>query len=470
MPQDRLRELLDLSAIHGFYVGIIEQQLGHPVPPHELKPEDYAALAMNIHQWLDVLDLAIQPGMVRDALQQQPPREALEALLRMYILRASEREGDRDKADFIATYLYRNPPRWRSGGRPANADQGDLKHVADFEQEMWIILDAELPAIPPQHQQLLRELDIMQEEVEDFREFDQLTDANLLPRLRDLKTSLQASFYHPSVLARVAGFNAWFGRRFDELFRSATQQIKTYAASITEQGGSIMSRVEGEVTVKNLAEVEEHAILKQEYGRAREQFRRISNYKKVVASKAGRAGTIRLVGPKAAGGAVPAKPVPAIPRAALDLEEAHLRGVVESIQSFVRAAEANAAHVVPLRNINIGLVPHEAEAFRADFRGEKSFRADLAASLMRMVAIGARMKMEILELQGKQQSAYLWKPHADALTALLQTAEQTLALAASLTRTAQQRGLKDKVGALATSEQRLRVQMQETARTLAMLK
>ncbi len=123
MPHDALRELLDLSAVHSFFLSVLERRLGHTVPPHEVKPKDSGSLAPALRAWLDVLDLATTPVMMRDALQQSPAREALEALLRMYIVRASALDADRDKTDFLVTYLYRNPPRcarwWRSCSRSA---------------------------------------------------------------------------------------------------------------------------------------------------------------------------------------------------------------------------------------------------------------------------------------------------------------------------------------------------------------
>ena len=277
MPQDALRELLDLSAIHSFYIQVLEERLGHPVPPHEVKSENPAALSLTLYRWLSLLDLAISPVMVRDALQKRPQREALEALLRMYILKASTLDVDRDKADFLATYLYRNPPSWHRGGRPQDGETADHGFAADFEEELKVILSgAPVPEPPPEHRQLVRELDYIRQEVDDVRHFDQLTDLRVVQRVRELKASLRSSFYHPAILSRVASYNAYFGRRFDDLFRTAAGHIKGYAQQVQEKGGSILSRVEGDVIVKNLTEVEEEQILRQEYGRAQDHFREVA--------------------------------------------------------------------------------------------------------------------------------------------------------------------------------------------------
>ena len=468
MPQDALRELLDLSAIHSFYIQVLEERLGHPVPPHEVKSENPAALSLTLYRWLSLLDLAISPVMVRDALQKRPQREALEALLRMYILKASTLDVDRDKADFLATYLYRNPPSWHRGGRPQDGETADHGFAADFEEELKVILSgAPVPEPPPEHRQLVRELDYIRQEVDDVRHFDQLTDLRVVQRVRELKASLRSSFYHFAILSRVASYNAYFGRRFDDLFRTAAGHIKGYAQQVQEKGGSILSRVEGDVIVKNLTEVEEEQILRQEYGRAQDHFREVAKMKKVVDNKhragaaAAAAGALPAGGLEADGlGAAPVRRIQA------EVEEGKIRSVVESIQHFVRAAEPGATGVVPLRNINVGLSSAESDAFRTDFRGEKSFRADLAACLVRMVCLVARMQAEIIEYHAKAHSAYLWKPHADALQYLHQAAGTTLQTAAALSATAEQRGLKERVAALHASQQKLQKQMKQATHTL----
>ena len=81
-------------------------------------------------------------------------------------------------------------------------------------------------------------------------------------------------------------YNVFFGKRFDDLFREAAAQIKAFAAKVQQEGGSIMSRVDGDVTVKHLQDVEEESqILKQEYGHAKEHFHKVSRFKKAVDSR-----------------------------------------------------------------------------------------------------------------------------------------------------------------------------------------
>src|SRR5437899_8095948 len=110
--QDAVHELLDLVAVHGFYISVLEEKLGHPIPlPNEAIAPDMSRAEHSIqvlHRWLAVLDFAVPAITVRDALKASLPRETAEALLRYYISKSSHEDTDRDKADCVATFLYRS--------------------------------------------------------------------------------------------------------------------------------------------------------------------------------------------------------------------------------------------------------------------------------------------------------------------------------------------------------------------------
>jgi len=449
------RQLQDLVAVHGFYIGLIESALSHAVP---LPQEATAAAAERepmersievLGRWLDLLDMAITPPMVRDALKDQTSNETAEALLRYYIQKHSRTENDRDKADFVATFLYRRMA-------------GDKKHEdlsQPFQEQLEQTLEGVAVAeMPKEHAQLVGEFEFVRQEVEDIRHFDKLMDSGISQRVREIKLSLQQSFYHPRALAVVAAYNAFFGARFDELFRQAAQHIKTFAARAQQQGASIMSKVDGDVTVQHLDAVGED-VLNVEYGRAQEQFRRVSQFKKVVDKK------MPTGMPAAMPGAAAAAVAPAL--MVNDVEEGKIRSISESIRNFSRAADAKGGPlIVPLPHGNCALSAAEAEAFRADYLQEKSFRADYARSLQRAVCLNTRMIAEMRDYQAKRSSAYLWKPHADALTYLLASANRETETAGALIGLAQQRGLNDKIAAMKATIDKLRAQCQQTAAAL----
>ena len=139
--------------------------------------------------------------------------------------------------------------------------------------------------MPQEHVTLLQEFEYLYQELEEFRHFDQIIDSGIVQRVRELKLSLGKSFYHPDSLANLGVWNDVFGRKFDELFHDAAMQIKTFAEGVQRDGGSILSRVDGDITVKNLSEVATTQILAEDYQVAQDEFRKVSKYKKAVDSK-----------------------------------------------------------------------------------------------------------------------------------------------------------------------------------------
>jgi hypothetical protein len=450
------RQLQDLVAVHGFYIGLIEGALAHAVP----LPSEAANAAVDrehieqsievLRRWLDLLDMAITSPMVRDALKDQTSSETAESLLRYYAQKSSRTENDRDKADFVATFLYRR----MAGGRVQDDRSADFQKT--LEQTLAGI---PVPELPKEHAQLIGEFEFIRQEVEDIRHFDKLMDSGIATRVREIKQSLQQSFYHPHALATVAAYNAFFGARFDELFRQAAQHIKSFAAQAVQQGASIMSKVDGDVTMQHLEQVGED-VLNVEYGRAQEQFRKVSQFKKAVDKKmpAGRPMVV-------AGNGAAAAPAPA--GMVNDIEEGRIRSISESIRNFVRAGDNKGATVVvPLPHGNCAVTAAEVESFRADFLQEKSFRADYARCIQRAVVLSARMIAEMREYESKRRSEYLWKPHADALAYLLASANRETENAGALIALAQQRGLSDKINAMKATVDKLRGQCTNVAAAL----
>jgi hypothetical protein len=514
--QECPRELADLSAVHVFYVSLLEAHLGHPIPlPVDVKlPPDAAAdsskLIQTLKFWLDLMDMAITPPMVRESLKRTTGPETAHALLRYFVAKASARSHDRDKTDCVITHLFRtpggdSPNRWQ---RPeTDSSYYHLSQAAlAFEGEIYRALgEVQVESMPQAHVQLLHEFEFFHQELEEFRHFDQITDSAIVQRVRELKQSLGKSFYHPDSLANRGVWNDVFGRRFDELFHDATKQIKTFAENVKREGGSIMSRVEGDITVKQLTEIETQQILAEDYQNAQDQFRKVSKFKKAVDHKrAGRSGytpgparPIPTSSPQPPSGPAPAsaptpaaahstahpvtessaprgqgKPeaevlaVPPSPAVQNAVQEGKLHSTKETIKEHVRAADPKLAHIVPVKRTKITLSPAEVEAFRADYPGEKSFRADYANILMLLVSYHARMLIEVDEYNQKSSSAYLWKPHADALGYLLSTLERLGLEAEQLKNIARQRGLQDKANAVEATLDKIKKYAQTVSQTL----
>ena len=120
--------------------------------------------------------------------------------------------------------------------------------------------------------------------------------------------------------------------------------------------------------------------------------------------------------------------------------------------------------IVPVKRTRITLSAAEVEAYKVDYGAEKSFRADYANVLMTIVAYLSRMIVEVDEYNQKATSAYLWKPHADALGYLVSTLERLSMEADQVMAVARARGLSEKAAALSTSLEKLR----EYAKTVSL--
>jgi hypothetical protein len=128
---------------------------------------------------------------------------------------------------------------------------------------------------------------------------------------------------------------------------------------------------------------------------------------------------------------------PVITAQQLSVEEGKLRRVEESIRVFVRVADPKYRQIVPMRFFNLTLTVPEADAYSAGFLEEKSLRADVARTLIRLVSCVARVNTELEELKRSQSMSSLWKLHADALVVLLEIASSATEDAANIAKSVQ---------------------------------
>jgi hypothetical protein len=496
LAEDLRFELAILATVQGFYQKLLRDTLGGEVPIPSGLDEDALRhtdcelpnTLARMYRWLHLLDMAITPAMLRHALTPETDSEVAEALLRYFVRRREASDVNRDKTDLIATFLYRHPRvpgQWEQSGYGLD---GALP-LSPFEIALIEILaDTDVPSLPEEHVQLLRRFDPFLEEVNRFRDFNALMDSGMIGRVRELKQWLDSSFCHPGVLATVAAYNATFGKKFDELFVKALGEIKNFGQALEEMGGTILTTVDGvEVTVEHVAAIQEKQLLEADYGSTLEKFRRVSKLKKELdrrppirrslltpAGHSTRAAGSSAAAPKAAKAAAakaPAKPAvfqpPTITAQQLSAEETKLRRVEESIRVFVRVADPKYRQIVPMRFFNLTLTPAEADAYGASFLEEKSPRADVARTLIRLVSVSARVRTELEELKRSQKMSSLWKLHADAVVVLLDMASTTTEEAGSVAKNAEQNGSGVASKAIHDSVSKLRNQSDVAVKTLA---
>jgi hypothetical protein len=497
LGEDLRFELAILATVQGFYQKLMISSLGGEVPVPSGLDEDALRHSdrelpntlSRMYRWLHLLDMAITPAMLRQALTPETDSEVAEALLRYFVRRREPSDVNRDKTDLISTFLYRHPRvpgQWEQSGYGLD---GALP-LSPFEIALIEILaDTDVPSLPEEHVQLLRRFDPLREEVSRFRDFNQLIDSGLIGRVRELKQWLDASFYHPGVLATVAAYNTTFGKKFDELFAKALTEIKTFGQALEEMGGTILTTVDGvEVTVEHVAAIEEQQMLQADYGSTQEKFRRVSKLKKELDRRppirrsllspamrtartagnaaAAAAGAARVPAAKVAA-EVPAFQPPTVTPQQLSMEEAKLRRVEESVRVFVRVADPKYRQVVPMRFFNLTLTTPEAEAYGAAFLEEKTPRADVARTLIRLVSISARISTELEELKRSQKMSSLWKLHADSLVVLLDMASTSTEEAGSIARLAEQGGAAGAAQSIHESAQKLRTRSDDAVKTFA---
>ena len=498
LAEDLRFELAILATVQGFYQKLMRDALGGDVPIPSGLDEDalrhsereLPTTLSRMYRWLHLLDMAITPAMVRQALTPETDSEVAEALLRYFVRRREPSDVNRDKTDLIATFLYRHPRvpgQWEQTGYGLD---GALP-LSPFEIALIEILaDSDVPSLPEEHVQLLRRFDPLRDEIARFRDFNTLIDSGIIGRVRELKQWLDASFYHPGVLATVSAYNSTFGKKFDELFAKALGEIKTFGQALEEMGGTILTTVDGvEVTVDHVAAIEEKQLLDADYGSAFEKFRRVSKLKKeldrrppirrslltpVAQASRGAAAAGAGAAPKAAKAAAAKAPAvapvfqpPAVTAQQLSAEEGKLRRVEESIRVFVRVADPKYRQVVPMRFFNLTLTTAEADAYSASYLEEKSLRADMARTLIRMVSISGRISTELEELKRSQKMSSLWKLHADSVVVLLDMASTSTEDAGGIAKTAEQNGAGPAARAIHESAQKLRNQADVAVKTLA---
>jgi hypothetical protein len=494
--EDPKWELAILATVQGFYEKLLQDHVGGEVPvPAGLEAislqqgdGEVRATLDKMRRWLRLLDQAITPAMLRRAFTSEIDPEIAEAILRYYTRKKDASDINRDKTDLVATFLYRHPRVPGQWERRGYGLDGSLP-LSPFEIALIEILaDTDVPSLSEEHVQMLRRFDPLQQEALAYSDLNALLDSGIITRVRDMKQSLDASFYHPGVLATIAPYNAAFGKRFDELFHAAAAEIREFAAALQEQGGTILGNVEGvDVTVEHVASLEESELLKIDYSTALDKFRRVSKLKQALERRP----PIRRVSYFASvptpafnqPGRPAAKPAPparsrrpvfdvqamrsAVTPQQISTEETKVRQVEESIRVFVRVADPKFRQVVPMRFFNLTLSPGEADACSADYLEEKSQRGNVARVLLRIVAVVARISTELEELKRAENSPSLWKLHADSLLALLEVANTLSENSARAMADASDQGNTADEETIKTSLQRLRQRYELSVATLA---
>jgi hypothetical protein len=126
----------EFSLLHAVFSGIVEKELGHPIPlPQEVREATGArdslpgqAAPESCAHWLTLLDLAISPHKLRGYVAAEDPEEpALLALIRFLVFKKSHSETDRDKVDWLFTHLFKKREERR--GTPTGWPRKEIQEI-----------------------------------------------------------------------------------------------------------------------------------------------------------------------------------------------------------------------------------------------------------------------------------------------------------------------------------------------------
>ena len=441
-PPGRTRALAtakEFQEIHRICQAILESEMKHsfPLPQavldslEEKSPaKDSQSVQSPAEQWLELLDLAITPHMLRSYINERGAEDAaLRALIRFLAGKKSHSQADRDKVDWLATHLFklREEQKRRPGGWP-KTDVLEILEGFDF------------PMLSRYAEDLLMEMPALLDEVKFFENFSQITDSRIIQRARDLKNQFGDEFFHPDVLAALVNYNMFFGKKFNALIQDTMQQVHEFAQSGREAGQPSTQQ-----------------ILDSDYRLTGDALREI-----------GEIGRRELVGGAPGPGGNLARqamtPEQQLKQLGVDVEQEalYLRNRTEELTMRLRSNPN--MNSVPNSFAPLMLSEWEASAFRTLFpESEQSFRADFARALCRAITLIYRIYEEIPQYMEKKGTEYLWKRHYDSLVYLLYEGRNQKDILAQLATASEKRGLPEKARQLQATGQKLETGLAKVA-------
>jgi hypothetical protein len=175
LVEDPKWELALLATVQSFYQRLLSDQLGGELPaPAELAPDvinhthDVHSTLDRMQLWIQLLDMAITPAMLRLGVQSDLDPEVAEALLRYFARHRDDSGANRDKTDLVATFLFRHPRvagQWEQRGYGLD---GSIP-LSPFEIALLEILsESDVPVLSEADVQLLREFDPLLDQANRF--------------------------------------------------------------------------------------------------------------------------------------------------------------------------------------------------------------------------------------------------------------------------------------------------------------
>lgn len=434
------REFLGL---HSILTDIVGEALGG-VPPFPKCVKDIQTRAKSPEgdepvpeaalRWLELLNRGVDPHLLRQALQKREKDQAeVRALIRFLVSKPSHSQADREKADWLVTYLFEV---WEEGDRDAGGR---------FDTEIEQILEGcDFPPLSPHGEELLLEIPVLLDELRFFERFSQITESRIIHRGRNLKNQFGEEFFHPTVLAAIVNYNLVLGRKMRALLQETVQAISRSGPGASATLPNTQEVLQSDYRVSSEV-LHQLTALDREAQRVREQRREKRVPEPLTPAQA------------ASARAAEAKP-PTLEEQLIALgidpgrQAEQLRNRIKEIALRVKSSPGGAP--LPSAGGKLTLHDWESKAFLTEYSpAEESFRADFARAVTSVIGIITRIEEELPAYFETRGVEHLWKRHCDALVYLLYEGRRQLETLKKLAADSDKRGLKDKsTQLLATAE------------------
>lgn len=407
----------EFGELHSILMTIVENELTVPVPVPEIahvllaeQQRDAERVPDRGLSWLALLNLAISPHLFRTYFKSHVVQEnTIRVLLRFLVAKKPHSQSDRDKVDWLLTYLFK--AREEKTGEPLGWPKSEVQEI---------LQDFDFPRLSGAADELLVELLSLLEDVKYVNNFSQIAESRIIQKGRDLKSRFGEEFFHPDVLTPVVNYNLISGKKVHALLEQTIQHVQEFTHS----------QPEPEIT--NTRE-----LLHSDYRANAEGFHHLAELTKKQAS----ARTNPAVTDASSRAGDDATSLEYEDQASLILQWQdfldHLRmqklGINEvqeminlknrdhEISGLLKATPS--IHSLPGAWEPLSLQVWEANAFRVDYaESEESFRSEYAGGIRRAIVILSRIEEELplyIQKKGSSSEHEVKKLH-DKLCYLLQ--------------------------------------------------
>lgn len=435
------REFADL---HSILSAIVEKELGCPVPvPLEAKPwldsgKPDATVPDVAVAWLLLLDLAVNPHLLRRQMKESGAHEAtVQALLRFIVGKKTHSQADRDKVDWLATFFFQ--AREQRTKQPTGWPKALVQEILKGFQ---------FPSLSGAAEDLLSEVSSLLEEVRYFDKFAQITESRIIQRGRELKERFGEELFHPEVLAATINYNLIFGKKFHALLQQTMEKVREFAHSESSGAGKGVMHDDYRATGDAMQHLSD-------LGRQQEPAKSVPA-ETAFSSFAAQPPAVAASSQGAANSADAGNAERRLEELGIsvDMEALNLRRRADELGVRLRANPG--LTTLPGSATSLPLTDWEAVAFRSSYpESEQTFRADFARGIVRAIAIVSLINDEMPAYQAKKGTEYLWKKHYDTLLYLLQEGRSQKDRLLSLSDASEKKGLIDKAKQLLQTAQKL---------------